>query len=109
MKRYRRYAKSGARLGGIICNARDTVGERELTSAFAEAIGSRLLGFIPRDNSIQQAEIRRKTVIEYLPGSPASAGYRALSERLENNASLSVPRPMEMEDLEALLLRYACV
>ena len=67
-KGIRRYAAAGkTKLGGIIANSRMVDNERELIQAFAEKLGTRLLYFIPRDNVVQHAELKRKTVIEDAP------------------------------------------
>lgn len=65
-KGIKKFAESGGtRLGGIICNSRNVYREEELVSTFAETINSRMIQFIPRDNIVHQAEIRKQTVIEY--------------------------------------------
>ena len=65
-----KYAHSGGvRLGGLICNERQTDKELELAEALAERLNSKLIHFVPRDNIVQHAELRRQTVIEYAPDS----------------------------------------
>ena len=106
-KGIQRYAqKGGVRLGGIICNSRNVDREIELLQAFARELGTQLVHFIPRDNIVQQAEIRRKTVIEFDGTSPQAGEYRALAEKIENNTLFVIPKPMTQERLEEILLRY---
>ena len=62
----------GVRLGGLICNSRKVDNEREMIDEFARRLGSQMLHFLPRDNDVQRAEIKRKTVIEWNPKAPAS-------------------------------------
>ena len=63
-----KYANSGGvRLGGLICNERQTDKELELAEALAKRLGTKLIHFVPRDNIVQHAELRRMTVIEYAP------------------------------------------
>ena len=70
-----KYANSGkVRLAGLICNARNTDREDELIEALAEKLGTQMIHFVPRDNLVQRAEIRRMTVIEYDPEHPAGRG-----------------------------------
>ena len=58
-----KYANSGGvRLGGLICNERQTDKELELAEAMAKKLGSKLIYFVPRDNIVQHAELRRMTV-----------------------------------------------
>ena len=74
-----RYARAGGvRLGGIICNSRKVDREYELVEAFAKELGTQLIQFVPRDNEVQRAEIRRKTVIEHHPDVPQADVYREL-------------------------------
>jgi nitrogenase iron protein NifH len=97
---------SGGRLGGLICNSRMTDREKELTDEFAKAIGTKLLYFLPRDNIVQKAELNRKTVIEYAPGSAQADVYRELARTLAANEERCVPAPLSYEALETLLNKY---
>lgn len=102
-----RYARSGGvRLGGIICNSRNVDRERELLEAFAKELNTQLLYFVPRDNIVQRAEIRKKTVIEYRPESAQAQEYRNLADAVIENTSFTIPTPMTQERLEEILLEY---
>jgi len=106
-KGIQRYAKKGGvRLGGIICNSRNVDREIELLRAFASELGTQLIHFVPRDNIVQHAEIRRKTVIEYSPESHQADEYRALAKEIEENQKFVIPTPMTQERLEEILLEY---
>ncbi|MBY9027965.1 diguanylate cyclase, partial [Pseudomonas fluorescens] len=60
-----KYANSGGvRLGGLVCNERQTDKELELAEAMAKKLGTQLIYFVPRDNIVQHAELRRMTVLE---------------------------------------------
>ena len=98
--------KGGVRLGGIICNSRKVDRELDLLKAFAEELGTRLIYFIPRDNIVQHAEIRRKTVIEYKPDSDQADEYRELAKKIEDNEMFVIPKPMSQERLEEILYEY---
>jgi nitrogenase subunit NifH len=77
-----KYANSGGvRLGGLICNERQTDKELELAENMAKKLGSKLIYFVPRDNVVQHAELRRMTVIEYAPDSAQAEHYRTLAKR----------------------------
>ena len=106
-KGIQRYAKrGGVRLGGIICNSRNVDHERELLEAFAKELGTKLLYFVPRDNIVQRAEIKRKTVIEYDPESNQAQEYRNLAQAVLENKDFVIPNPMTQERLEEILLQY---
>ena len=106
-KGIRKYAnKGGVRLGGIICNSRNVDRELELLEAFAKELGTQLIHFVPRDNVVQRAEIRKKTVIDFDPEANQSDEYRELARKIEENDSFVIPKPMTQERLEEILLEY---
>ena len=98
--------QGGVRLGGIICNSRQVDNELDLIQALAEKLGTQMIHFIPRDNMVQRAEINRKTVIEYEPTHAQADQYRTLANKIENNTMMVVPQPLEIEELESLLIKY---
>lgn len=102
-----KYANSGSvRLGGLICNSRKTDREDELIIALAEKMGTQMIHFVPRDNVVQRAEIRRMTVIEYDPKAGQADEYRALAQKVMANKMLVIPTPITMDELEALLMEF---
>jgi nitrogenase iron protein NifH len=96
----------GVRLGGLICNSRKVDNEMELIDAFAKELGTYMIHFLPRDNMVQRAEINRKTVIEYDPTHPQAEEYRTLANKIENNQTMVIPKPLEIGKLESLLIKY---
>jgi nitrogenase iron protein NifH len=106
-KGIQKYAKKGGvRLGGIICNSRNVDGELELLEAFAKELGTQLIHFVPRDNVVQRAEIRKKTVIEFEPEAKQADEYRTLAKKIEKNQLFVIPNPMTQERLEEILSEY---
>ena len=102
-----KYANSGGvRLAGLICNSRNTDREDELIVALAEKIGTQMIHFIPRDNVVQRAEIRRMTVIEYDPEAKQADEYRELAQKIIANEKLVIPEPCTMDELEQLLMDF---
>lgn len=102
-----RYARQGGvRLGGIICNSRKVDREFELVEAFAKELGTQLIHFVPRDNDVQRAEIRRKTVIEFNPEAAQANEYRELARKIEENKNFVIPKPLTQDRLEEILLEY---
>jgi nitrogenase iron protein NifH len=99
----------GVRLGGIICNSREVDNEREMIEAFAEKLGTQMIHFIPREKMVQRAEINRKTVIEFEPTHPQADEYRTLARKIEANEMHVIPKPMNTEELEKLLIDYGLV
>lgn len=102
-----KYANSGGvRLAGLICNSRNTDREDELIEALAARLGTHMVHFVPRDNMVQHAEIRRMTVIEYNPKCKQADEYRSLAQKVMNNTKLVIPEPLSMDDLEELLMEF---
>jgi nitrogenase iron protein NifH len=102
-----KYANSGSvRLAGLICNSRNTAREDELIKALASRLGTHMIHFIPRDNEVQRAEIRRMTVIEYNPSSKQADEYRALAQEVTDNKRLVIPTPITMDELEELMMEF---
>jgi len=106
-KGIRKFAEAGGvRLGGIICNSRNVDNEKDMIDHFAQKLGTQMIHFVPRDNDVQRAEIQRKTVIDWKPDAPQADEYRTLASNIDNNDMFVVPEPMEIEELEQLLLDY---
>ncbi|MCB9482087.1 MAG: nitrogenase iron protein [Desulfobacteraceae bacterium] len=102
-----KYATSGkVRLGGLICNSRNVDNEKEMIAELARKIGTQMIYFVPRDNDVQRAEINRKTVIEWKPDAPQADHYRNLARAIDENKMFVIPKPLEIEELEKLLLDY---
>ena len=102
-----KYAQSGGvRLGGLICNSRNVDNEKEMIEKLAEKLGTQMIYFIPRDNDVQRAEINRKTVIEWNSECGQGDEYRGLAKAIDQNKMFVIPTPLEIEELESLLLDY---
>ena len=106
-KGIKRFAlRGGVRLGGIIGNSRNTPHEKELLEAFAARLNTKLVAFIPRDGIVNEAENNRQTVLQYAPESKQAGVYRAVADYFMTNTELSIPTPMEFEELEELAQQY---
>ena len=103
-----KYASSGGvRLGGLICNSRMTDKELDLAEALSARLNSKLIHFVPRDNIVQHAELRRMTVLEYDPESKQAEEYRQLARKIhENGGKGTIPTPITMEELEEMLMEF---
>ena len=103
-----KYANSGGvRLGGLVCNERQTDKELDLAEALAAKLNSKLIHFVPRDNIVQHAELRRMTVLEYDPECKQAGEYRSLAQKVHANIGNGViPSPITMDELEDLLMDF---
>ena len=102
-----KYATTGTvRLGGLICNSRQTDKELELIEALAAKLNTQLIHFMPRDNEVQRAEVRKMTVIEYNSTHKQADEYRALAKKIEDNKMMTIPTPLTMDELEELMMEF---
>jgi len=102
-----KYAQSGGvRLGGLICNSRKTDREYDLIQALAEKLGTQMIHFVPRENEVQRAELRRQTVIQYNPEHAQADEYRQLAQKIAENENLVIPTPISQDELEELLMEF---
>ncbi|ADD67822.1 nitrogenase iron protein [Denitrovibrio acetiphilus DSM 12809] len=105
-----KYANSGGvRLAGLICNERQTDREDELISELASKINTQMIHFVPRDNIVQHAELRRMTVVEYDGKCKQADEYRTLANKIINNKMFNIPTPVSMQELEDLLMEFGII
>ena len=105
-----KYAKqSGVRLGGIICNSRKVDREQELMDEFTSAIGTQMIHFVPRDNVVQRAEFNKKTVVDYDADENQAHEYGELARKIIENEMFVIPKPLNMDELEAMVAKYGLV
>ena len=102
-----KFAEAGnVRLGGLICNSRKVDNEYAMIEELAKKLGTQLIHFVPRDNMVQRAEINRKTVIDYDANHPQADEYRKLAKKIDENKLFVIPKPLEIEELEELLITH---
>ena len=68
-----------------------------------------MIHFVPRENAVQRAELRRMTVIEYSPEHKQAEEYRTLARKIVDNKMMVVPKPLTMEELESLLMEFGII
>jgi nitrogenase iron protein NifH len=108
-KGIRRLAQRGKTgLAGVICNSSgDAPFERNMLAEFAETLGSRLIGLVPRSPVIQACEVEGRTVLEHSPHSPEAEVFRGLAQKVLDNTVRVIPTPIEeVAELEALYRRH---
>lgn len=92
------YASNGVALAGILVNLRDNQEDRSPIERFARLINTRVLGYIPRDPLIREAEYRRMTVAEYAPGAPITQILRELGRQIVALDARSLPLPTPLDE-----------
>ena len=71
-----------ARLRGIVVNCRAIPDEERIVREFAERIGAPIIGVVPRDSHIQQAEELGMTVEQMDPTLSVSRTFQAIAEAI---------------------------
>jgi len=92
-------ARAGAKLGGIIGNGRELKNEQTILEAFAQRIGSHLVGFIPYSEKIKECSGRGVTLFQSYPDTAECDAFRQLSESILNNTDFAVPSSFTFEEL----------
>lgn len=92
--------KLNSKLGGIICNCKGIKDEARIVESFAEKIGSRVIGVIPRSELVPESEIEAMTVIEKFPDSKQAMVYHELARRIYENKDFTVPEPLTTDEFE---------
>ena len=72
----------------------------------ARRLSTQMIYFVPRENDVQRAELQRKTVIQWKPDCPQADEYRTLARSIDGNDMFVVPTPLEIDELEKLLLDF---
>ncbi len=108
-KAIRRLSRRGETgLAGVICNSSgDEKFDKGVLSEFAEALGSKLVHFIPRSPVIQACEVESRTVLEHSPHSEEAEVFRELARQVMDNDRPVIPTPVEeLAELEVLYRRH---
>ncbi len=98
--------KLKSNLGGIICNCRGIENEIQIVTEFAERVGSKVIGVIPRSEMVQKSEIDAKTVVEKFGESEQANLYRKLSGAVYSNKDFVIPEPMDIEDFDMFFRKF---
>jgi nitrogenase iron protein NifH len=94
--------RGGARLGGIIHNARGAKDDAGIVYEFADSVGGTVIGDIPRSDLILKAETEMKTVIEAYPESDIATRFMDLARRILENKDGVIPRMLSDEEIEEM-------
>lgn len=93
-------------LGGIICNCRGIENEIQIVTEFADRVGSKVIGVIPRSEMVQKSEIDAKTVVEKFRESKQADLYRKLARAVYSNEDFVVPEPMDIEEFDEFFRNF---
>lgn len=76
------FQKNDVRLAGFVLNLKSNQANIEPIQRFAKAMGTEILGVLPRDPLVCEAEIYRQCIVDYAPDSPVAQGIQRIVERV---------------------------
>lgn len=99
------FAKNGIVLAGLVVNLKNNQADLAPIQRFADAIGTRVLGVLPRDPLVCEAELYRQCIVDYAPESPVAVGIAAIVDRVLalDPAELSPPTPLPDTDVRRIM------
>lgn len=84
------FGKRGyAQLAGLVLNRRNVRNEDAKVAELAQDLGSSVVGELPRDAAVTDAEERGLTLMEAAPQSPMANAYRTLADAIERRCGIA--------------------
>ncbi|MCL2863889.1 MAG: nitrogenase iron protein, partial [Methanimicrococcus sp.] len=74
---------------------------------FSDRIGSKLVGYIPKDPLVQSCERDGFSVLEKAPASEIASVYKQLAKDIFNNESRAKAKPLDDDQLRELSKKYS--
>ncbi|MEC8192972.1 MAG: ArsA-related P-loop ATPase [Myxococcota bacterium] len=101
----REFHSNDVRLAGFVINLKSNQADIRPIQRFAEAIGTRVLGVLPRDPLVCEAEMYRQCIVQYAPDSPVAVGIQAVVEAVValDRDALDAPKPLLEHDLRRIM------
>jgi nitrogenase iron protein NifH len=94
------FRSSGIVLAGLVINLKNNQADLAPIARFANALGTKVLGVLPRDPLVCEAEIYRKCIVDYAPNSPVAVGIESIVQQVLELDRESVPTPTPLGDLD---------
>ena len=90
------FKSNGIVLAGLIVNLKNNQADLTPIIRFAKAINTIILGVIPRDPLVCEAELYRKSIIDYAPESPVAIEIAAIVDKILSldRADCTTPTPL---------------
>lgn len=95
--------RSEVRLGGIICNQRNAYLEHEIVNNLSNKLSTQVIGWIPRDNVVQECELKNSTVIQGSPDSNQAQVYLDLAKKIMENENFVIPTPLDDRSFDIMI------
>ena len=69
----------------------------------ADKISTQVISWIPRDNIVQECEMKNKTVVEGAPDSAQAKVYDDLASKIIANTNMVIPTPLDDEGFDLMI------
>jgi len=96
-KGVKNYLDNGVCLAGVVLNIRDNNADISPIKRFVKAVNTKILATVPRDQTIQEAELESCSVLEYAPESKVSKIIMKLAEKLQTIEPDQCPDPTPID------------
>jgi len=93
------FRKNGIVLAGLVLNLKNNKADLAPLKRFAECLNTQVLGVLPRDPLVCEAEIYRKCIVDYAPDSPVAVGIGAIIDRVIAMDRDHCPSPTPLLDV----------
>ncbi len=87
------------RLAGLVVNLRNNQADLTPIQRFADVIGTQVLGVLPRDPLVCEAEIHRQCITQYAPESPVAVGIQAIVDKVLSLDKADLAQPVPAMDI----------
>lgn len=92
-------ADSGISLAGLVINLKNNAADLTPIKRFADCLDTQILGVIPRDPLVCEAEIYRKSIVDYAPESPVAVEIQKVVDKVLGLDRASLPTPTPLLDV----------
>ena len=101
----RRFHDNDIALAGLIVNLRNNSADLSPIQRFADSIGTTILEVLPRDPLVCEAELFRKTIVDYSPNSPVAQGIQRVVEKVLalEKGDCPIPTPIPDADVRDIM------
>ena len=105
------FEKNGIVLAGLVVNLKSNRADLAPIARFAAALGTEVLGVLPRDPLVCEAEIYRHCIVDYAPQSPVAVGIGQIVERVlaRDRALIPAPTPMADQAVRRIMRGFSAV
>jgi nitrogenase iron protein NifH len=103
------FRDNGISLAGLVVNLRNNRADLEPIRRFADAINAPVLGVLPRDPLVCEAEIYRKCIVDYAPESPVAQGIASIVDKVLSmeHSDCTVPAPLNDIHVRRIMRGYS--